>query len=571
MENWGAITYNDQALLVTPSSTLADRQNIYSIQAHEMAHQWNGDLVTMGWWDDLWLNESFASWMSAKETAARNPSWQWWEGQDADKETAMIADARLTSHPIHVHITDELQAETAFDSEITYSKEQAFLRMLEAYLTPDVFRAGIRSYVKARAYSNATPADLWLALGKASGKDVAALSSAWIARAGFPLVSVAAACDAAGNRTLALTQKRFLREGSDPAGTTWSIPLAIRSGLNGRVSGMLFRTAGASVHAGRCDAPLTLNAGNVGFFRVAYDDATLGENAAAFGRLPDPDRIALFDDQWALASSGQAPLASFLTLARSMGNDLDARAWEQIGSSLDTLEYYERGTSGYAAFTALARTIVKPLANRLGWDARPNETPGVGNLRRQVLRELGGWGDPSVAAEAHKRFAEFLRNRNAISSDDQHTILGIVALTAGASTFDQLHAIANAGKNETEKRRYYDALMRVRDDALAKRAANIALSSEIPAQMTTARLGFIVALSDAHPVLAWQAMKAHSDALLASYGPLSGPSILAQYVPGDFWNAAPPSEIEAFVRPRISPDLRPMLARGMDDARYKLK
>src|ERR1700728_4332356 len=164
MENWGAITYNDSLLLITPASTTGNRQELFSTQAHEMAHQWNGDLVTMGWWDDIWLNESFASWRAAKETDLRNPSWNWWENEDQSKEGAMSADARASSHAIQQHVTDELQAANAFDPQITYSKGEAVLRMFEAYLGNDTFRDGIRAFMKAHAYSNATSADLWNAL-----------------------------------------------------------------------------------------------------------------------------------------------------------------------------------------------------------------------------------------------------------------------------------------------------------------------------------------------------------------------------------------------------------------------
>ena len=196
MENWGAITYNDQILLVSPSSTLQDRQTVFSVQAHEMAHQWFGDLVTMGWWDDTWLNESFASWLAAKETAARYPQWRWWEQEDVSKESAMAADARATSHAIEQHVTDELQAADSFDSDITYSKGEALLRMLEAYIGEDVFRQGIRNYIKSRAYSNAAAADLWNALGQASGKNVtrARTAAQRDRRAGFPLVNRDTAC-----------------------------------------------------------------------------------------------------------------------------------------------------------------------------------------------------------------------------------------------------------------------------------------------------------------------------------------------------------------------------------------
>ncbi len=198
MEDWGAISYNDQTLLVTPSSTADDLQEVFSIQAHEMAHQWHGDLVTMGWWDDIWLNESFASWRGASETDMRHPSWHWWEVQDETKESAMRADARVNSHAVEQHVTDELQAVNVFDPEITYNKGQAVLRMLEAYLGPDTFRDGVRRLLKAHAYSNANSADLWDALSAASGRNVGELAASWTEQPGFPVVSVAAQCDARG-------------------------------------------------------------------------------------------------------------------------------------------------------------------------------------------------------------------------------------------------------------------------------------------------------------------------------------------------------------------------------------
>ena len=198
MEDWGAISYNDQSLLVTPSSTMGDIQNVYSIQAHEMAHQWHGDLVTMAWWDDVWLNESFASWRAAAQTDARHPDWHWWEDQDQAREDAMRADARVSSHAIEQPVTNELQAANVFDADITYNKGQAVLRMLEAHLGADHFRDGVRRLMKAHAYSNASSEDLWSALGAASGRNVSVLARSWTEQPGFPVVSVAASCDRAG-------------------------------------------------------------------------------------------------------------------------------------------------------------------------------------------------------------------------------------------------------------------------------------------------------------------------------------------------------------------------------------
>jgi aminopeptidase N len=568
MENWGAITYNDQALLVTPSSTMGNRQTVFSIQAHEMAHQWFGDLVTMGWWDELWLNESFASWMAAHETDARNPSWRWWEGQDGSKEEAMGADAHPTSHAILQHVTNEQEATSAFDPRITYSKGQAVLRMLEAHLGPDAFRAGIRRYMATHAYSNTTSADLWASLSAASGRDVGAIAAAWTSQAGFPLVSVQAACDGAGQRTVALSQRRFMLDGKDPDQARWNVPLRVRVGT-GAAQAVLLPRDGLTIPAGRCDEALSVNADAVGYYRADYDDATLAVNTARFGKMADGDRIALLDDQWALVEAGARPLSSYLALAAAMGTDLNQRAWEQITGALDSIERDERGTPGHDAFMVYARTVIKPLLAQLGWDAKADETPGIQRLRRTVIADLGAWGDADVVAEARKRFAAFITDRASVRPDDQAMLLGIVGQNASAADFAQLHAIAKDARNQTELQRYYTAMMRVRDPALASQAIAIALSDEIPQQAATARLSMVLTVYNAHPALAWSTFQQNVDPLMAPFQP-NGPFILAQYVPEIFWNTVPLEELEPWVRQHVPAEVLPNLARGMETARFNL-
>ncbi|MDE2081202.1 MAG: M1 family metallopeptidase [Burkholderiales bacterium] len=569
MENWGAITYNDQALLLTPASTLRDRQGVFSIQAHEMAHQWNGDLVTMGWWDDLWLNESFASWRAAKETALRHPDWAWWEAEDGSKEGAMAADARQTSHAIEQHVTNELEATSAFDPAITYSKGQAVLRMLEAYLGDDRFRDGIRLYMKARAYSNATSADLWAGLSQASGRDVGAIAAAWTEQPGFPLVHAAAQCDAQGARTLTLTQQRFLLRGRDAAGLRWQVPLRLRVGQEPQTRSVLLTTDGQSVPAGRCDQALSLNADAVGYYRVAYDAATLALDTQQFAHLPSGDRIALLDDQWAGVEAGQQPLASYLALAEAMGGDLNERSWSQVTEALGTIETALRGSPGHDAFTAYARTLLQPLAAKLGWTARPDETPGIQKLRRRVIVDLGLWGDEAVIAQARQRFAAFLLDRNTITPDDQSMILTIVGRHADAAAFAQLHGLAHAARSETELRRYYPALMQVADPALAAQAGAIALGSEIPPQAAALRIQLLFGLADLHPQLAWKLLTDNTPVLLRPIQPF-GDFVLAQYVPEVFWNAQPLDTLQAWVRAHVPPALAPNVARGMESARFRL-
>jgi aminopeptidase N len=569
MENWGAITYNDQALLVMPNAPFEQLQRVFSIQAHEMAHQWNGDLVTMGWWDDIWLNESFASWMAAKETALRNPTWKWWERQDASKETAMNADARANSHAIEQHIATEMEAEASFDSAITYNKGQAVLRMLEAYLGETTFRAGIRRYIKARAYSNATSGDLWKALSAASGRDVEKIAAGWTTQPGFPLIGVRATCGPSGARTLAFTQTRFLLEGTDPKHQRWSVPMDVRSGASGVPQRVLFKNDGQHVAAGNCGESLSANAGTVGFYRVKYDDATLATNQKYFTALPDADKIALLDDQWALAEGNQAPLGAYLALAASMQAHLDERAWSQILGALSSIEQDERGTSGHDAFSGFARSVTRPAFEALGWDPQPGEAPGTQLMRRTVIEHLGAWGAQTVVSEARRRFAMFLEKRSSLNADEQVLVLTIVAQNADQPTFDELHAIAKSSENEAQIRRYYGALIAVRDPKLMQQALDIVMSPELPPQAAGLRSRFVSAMAPNNPELVWQFYKAHADELNASRSEFQRALAIAN-VPATFWRAAPLDELEAFVKAHAQQAPAHLVARAMERARFSL-
>jgi aminopeptidase N len=569
MENWGAITYHDQGLLITPASTLGNRQAVYSTQAHEMAHQWNGDLVTMGWWDDLWLNESFASWRAAKETDLRHPDWLWWQVEDESKEGAMAADARQASKAIQQHVTNEMEATSAFDPQITYAKGEAVLRMLEAYIGPEKFRDGVRSYMKAHAFSNATTADLWLALDAASGSKVSEVAADWTEQPGYPLVTASAQCDASGHRSVTLSQNRFLLEGNDTGHSHWRVPMRLRAGANAVAQPLLLVEQGQKVSAGRCDEPLSLTPDAIGFYRVAYDERTLETDRLAFSGMPSGDRIALLDDQWALVQAGQQQLAHYLGLVSAMGTDLNGRAWAQIIDALAQIETYERGTPGHAAFTGLARSILQPVAQSLGWDPRANEAPPLLQLRRAVLRQLGEWGEPDVVAEAKRRFDAFLATPASLGPDDQAMVLSIVATNADPALFDTLHGLIRAARNETELDRYFHALMRVRDPNLAQKAIDIALSDEVPPQADSLRFPLLISAADQNPMLAWAALRDHVDLVMRAY-PQYRPLFLSQYVPEYMWNGVAAGDLEAWLKTHVPPETAPYISRGMQAARFKL-
>jgi aminopeptidase N len=380
---------------------------------------------------------------------------------------------------------------------------------------------------------------------------------------------VAAHCDAQGLRTISFSQRRFLLQGHDAANSRWIVPLQIRSGISAAPQSVLVVRDGQTAPAGKCGEPLSINADAVGYFRVLYADSLLASITRQFASLPSGDRIAVLDDEWALVESAVQPLASYFGLVAAMGDDLNERAWTQIADALGTIELDERGTAGHGAFASYARAALQPVFAKLGWQAKPGETPGVQRLRRTVIGDLGAWGDQAVIAEARRRFAEFLADRSSLRPDEQAVVLSIVARDADAETFAQLHAVAQSARNETEMRRYYTALMQVRDPRLAATASKIALSPEIPPQAESLRLWLVFALSEAHQQLAWNVYVTNLDALLAPHQP-SGPLFVAQYSPATFWRSVPLDEMQSWVKGHLPEEMAADLARGMETARFKV-
>jgi len=252
-----------------------------------------------------------------------------------------------------------------------------------------------------------------------------------------------------------------------------------------------------------------------------------------------------------------------------MGSDLDTRAWSQIAEALRTIEFAERGSAGHEAFSAYARSLLRPVYERLGWDARAGETPDVQELRRTVIRDLGSFGDQSIIDAARKSFAAFLLNHDSLSPDYQAPVLRIVAQYADAATFESLHAVARAAKDETELRRYYTALVAVRDPELARQAAQIVLSPEIPAQAAALRLQLIVALAGRHQQLSWQLFREHHEQLLKPFV-MEAPILVAQYLPEAYWSGVPTDELDAWVRANVPQEMTSNVDRGMETVRFRV-
>ena len=426
MENWGGITYNESVLLFDPqTSSQQTMRDIFVTVAHEMSHQWFGDLVTMAWWNDLWLNEGFATWMETKATDHFNPDWQMWLSADADKAGVMSSDARSTTHAIQQEVNSESEANDAFD-EITYQKGGAFLRMFEDYLGPEDFRRGIHRYLSRHRYSNATTADLWAALETASSKPVKAIAPGWIEQPGLPVVTVKSACTN-GTQTLLLQQERFTVQDPHAESLLWKIPLALlKMASHQPVTHYLLSNQTGSVTFPDCAPPVKANAGNVGYYRVAYAPALFHDILQHIAELPDADRLNLLSDSWAMVEGKRSSITNYFFLADSLRNDPTYAIWNQILTALYLIDDLEENQPARAAFQEYVRRLLQPQFQRLGWKPHSGEAVTDALLRGKIIGALGHFGDQSVIAEAKTRFESFVSRPETLAPDLRPAVLTVV-------------------------------------------------------------------------------------------------------------------------------------------------
>jgi len=524
MENWGGITYIDNDLLFDrATSSEGTKQAIFNVVAHEMAHQWSGDLVTMAWWDNIWLNEGFASWMASKSTDHFNPSWKVWLRAHDDTEAAMAEDSRSTTHPIQQVIKDESEADAAFD-HITYLKGQAFIRMTENYLGEATFREGMRKYMAAHAYSNSTTADLWAALGAASGKPVAEIAAGFTEQPGVPLVKVATAC--VGGQTVAtLTQDRFTIH--DPAAKklTWSIPVIVGRPDEEATQTLLLDAKPQTVKFTGCDKPVKANMGDGGYYRTQYAEADLKALSAAYKTLAPADRVNLLGDVWAMAEAGRETPDRFLDLTKQLTGETELVVWTQVLGSLREIDALERGSPDRAAYRAYARGLLAPVLARVGWDAKPGEAPDVVLLRSSLIRTLGRFEDPAVVAEAKKRFAAFLTDPASLPPSLQDAVLTVVGYTADKKTYDTLRRLGRDASGTETRLRYYHALGGAHDPALIAETVDITQTDEISAGRVNRFIGAAAAASD-NPDLVWKLFLPKRKAVAAKLTPMQANELL---------------------------------------------
>jgi aminopeptidase N len=511
MENTGLVTYRETLLLLDPAqASYVEQLDVAETVAHELAHMWFGDLVTMRWWNGIWLNEAFATFMSYLCVDAMEPSWAVFDTFQTIRMNAFEVDALTNTRPIEFPVESPDDASGMFDT-LTYTKGGAVLRMIEQWLGPEVFRDGIRRYLAAHADANTETHDLWDALEESSGKPVRRIMDAWIFQPGYPAIDVTRDGDA-----IRLTQRRFAPALPEDD-TTWPVPLIVRQvGVAGeREDHVLVEADGLSVPLVDPDALVVANGGSTAFVRTFYDDELRARLTARLDQLMPGERQSLVDDAWAAAVSGRATVSAFLDVAAGFGNETAPSVWQTIITGLAWCDRFLEGEPR-ERFRDFVRTLVRPAMDRLGWDPRPDDGELDRELRGELIRTLGILGD-DPETQAMAREAEGLsRSGGAVDASVAAAAVDVVAFAGGPDEFESFRARMHDAPTPQEQDRYRSALARFRDPALMERVLSLAVSEEIRPQDAP----FVLSRAESNRdlgAIAWRYVRDHWEELVPRF------------------------------------------------------
>ncbi len=547
MENWGANFYSQEHLLFDPkTATEGDRQLVFLVVSHEMAHQWFGDLVTMKWWDNLWLNEGFARWMQTYVADALHPEWR--TGLQAQRvaESGKEADSAPSTHPVLQQIDSAEQADQAFDN-ITYDKGAAVITMLQTYAGADAFRDGIRAYMKAHAFGNTVDNDLWSQMTTSGAVSVVDIEHDFTRQEGLPLISV----DTTATGTHLGVGRFVLDPSTAPKVPAWRLPVTI-------VTAKGTQTQVLTGSADIADSAPLINAGATSYARVRYDDTSFAGVSGRFAAFGAADQNNLINDAWALGKSGYAPASRTMTLAAALPVSADPIVWRTTLSKLSDIDGAEPVSAKRDAYRHYVLGLIAPLAARLGEAPVAGEDAAAAILRESVASARARFGDPETVARARAMFAD-----GSGTPAQQRAALQVVARTADAATFDLLLAKARAEKDPLAKSRILGAMAGAQDPALSIRMVDIALGPDAPAGTAPGLLG---AAAQVNPDAVWAALRPH---LADPNLPMDRNSVL-RTVPRIIGNSADPAriaELDAYAADHIPADAR----QGVERAKAQIR
>ena len=500
MENAGAITFRETALLIDPGASIGQRKGVAGVVAHEIAHQWFGDLVTMKWWDDIWLNEGFATFMTAKPLVAWHPEWNTKLDTVAGTVGSLGLDSQRATRPIRTPAETRQEIDQLFDG-IAYGKAAAVLRMIEQWLGEDAFRDGIRAYLTKYSWSNAAAEDFWGTMAASSKRPVDAVMKSFVDQLGAPLIHTSDACKN-GTRDVALQQERLTQRGQEVA-ETWSVPVCPKGGLCSLVS-----QAAAQVTVPGCDHTLFVNRNGNGYFVTDYSATERAALLTHLSELNAAERIAFRGNEALLVNLLRRDVGDYIALLQATPRPAERTLVEGITGSLYGLNRQLINDTNRAQWQRAVRVLLRGYAPPV-WTAPAGESDEARSSRTAVLEDLGLLGaDPQVIAGARELTDRFLNDPTSVDRTIANGALTIAANFGDAALFDRLMSLYQKSDNPALKQTYLFALTDFRDPALISRAIDFAFSGNVRAQDLPGFLATLI-FNPFGRTQAWTAVKNH--------------------------------------------------------------
>lgn len=482
MENLGAITFRETALLAdAQTASRAELERVADVVSHENAHMWFGDLVTMKWWNGIWLNEAFATFMEMLAVDAWKPQWRRWDSFGVSRAAAMAIDALKSTRSIEYTVLSPEDCRSMFDV-LTYEKGASVLRMLEQYLGAEQFRKGISRYLGKHQYANTETSDLWDALQEESSQPVRSMMDTWIFQQGFPIVSAEASAD---GRSLKLSQRRFFYAPPEqPENQLWHVPIIARVKTDKEISThrILLSDASATLELpGKLEWVL-INENGSGFFRVRYSSELLATLTKNLDQLKPIERFGLVSDTWAATVAGLTPLEDFVAMARLFRNETDLNVWRALLGAFNYLDMIVTDAQRPALNRAV-RDVIGPVASRLGWTASPNEDELTRQMRGSLMSALGTLGeDPEVQAKAAELYAAWEGNPAVADRDLMPALIAILAHCGDAARYRQFKNHFKSATTPQVEQRYLFSLASFRAPEVLRETMQMTLNGEVRTQ-----------------------------------------------------------------------------------------
>ena len=530
MENVGCITFREVILLIDEKQGSIDlKKTIASVTAHEIAHMWFGDLVTMKWWDDIWLNEGFATWMESKPVQKWKPEWNYDLDDVSGTGGTLNVDSLANTRPIHQAAETPAQIQELFDG-IAYGKAASVLRMLEAYLGEETFRAGVNAYLKEHQYANATADDFWDTQAKTSHKPVDKIMPTWVKQSGAPIINVKAQCS--GNTTgVTLTQQRYYIDRSKFEAANdqlWQVPLCMKGSASGNSAKCELMTKKEETFTlPGCSTWVLANAGATGYYRTGYSaDAVRALATDAESKLTPAERISLQGDIWASVRVGREPVGDYLAFAQGLQSDRSRAVLEDVLGRLNYIGQYLVSDSDRDAYRTWLRQYLTPPMKEVGYEPKSGEADEQRTLRSRLFNALGyDARDPETLEQARKIADKALADPASVDREMAGGAFGLAALNGDAAFYDKVMAATKNPKSPEEYYMYLFTLPQFGDQKLLQRTLEFAISPDVRSQDA---LGLVTSVmgNPAGQQLAWHFVRQHWPEIEKAGGPFASAQVV---------------------------------------------